>query len=759
MIYSAVDIQKDAYVEFIECIPAIVQEQLGSNLQVSVDMQPCVYDEAGKRYISKKECELRGLTYAATIVAKGPNPFIVAQVPLMLDNGTFLVKGQYRVIMLRQKRAKVPVSLRTTMVLHGGKLHKASKKFTPGHTNDRISFAAAEEKFGIPRAMLEHAITYYDTFSFDALDANHMRIMTCNDFLRALLKSCIKQNKRDTLAQWNSQYCTNAIFSSMATGNWKGTGMCGVTQLATLTNETALQSQMRTVVSTSSAIGARYVHPSTCGFYCISDTPEGQSVGLTHSLVDGVRLSKHQKTTPEACGFKPNAEGNVTVFLNGDWIGPCKCATESPLTPEGCRIDIRMHPDGHQDAWIWSDAGRMYRDSFDPTKNMLGRTASGIPFVTHNQTPRISYYCNMAKQAMSCAPPAALPVCHRLAYAQAPLVKPALDETAGVNAIIAVNAMGWNQEDALVFAQGAVDRGLFRSIEHKTYRTKVGSEPQSDMLDRDGLVSEGIQLKENEPFASTELGTSKIAPRSAPTVTVDKVIIAPAEQMATVTTVGMRTPEVGDKFVSRYGQKGVIGRIVPDEDMPFTAEGMRPDIIMNPHAFPSRMTVGQIMEMAGAKINVIRGSSVVDGTPWNETHTVHQLANALAEAGCTRSGKERMYCGVTGEMLPEPIFIAPCWYQRLTHLSREKCYARPTHGPTDSVTGQPTKGRKHAGGIRLGEMERDVLLSTGAIGVLEERNLASGGFTHYQGHQMPHASKVLMQELQGMLIQCTMDSI
>ena len=213
----------------------------------------------------------------------------------------------------------------------------------------------------------------------------------------------------------------------------------------------------------------------------------------------------------------------------------------------------------------------------------------------------------------------------------------------------------------------------------------------------------------------------------------------------------MRTPIVGDKFTSRYAQKGTIAIVVPDEDMPFTTDGVRPDMVINPHAFPSRMTVGQIMEMAGAKINVINAQNTVDGTPWNESHTMEQLQHALKQAGHATSGKERMYCGKTGHMLPEPIFIAPCWYQRLTHLASEKCYARGGAGPVDMITRQPTNGRKKKGGMRLGEMEKDVLLSHGATHVLQAR-ANSIGMDKFEGVDMPHATSLLMRELHAMMV-------
>jgi len=398
----------------------------------------------------------------------------------------------------------------------------------------------------------------------------------------------------------------------------------------------------------------------------------------------------------------------------------------------------------------------MSREKFSPEKDMLGYLAQKIPFAPHNQTPRISYYCNMAKQAMTCDRPTYDASCHRLLYAQKPLVTPSHENEAGINVILAINCAGYNQEDALIFSRGALDRGLFRSMEYKTYNSQTNGKGTDDTIDTDGIIAKGIQVSAGDTLMATAAGVSRVQHRSAPQVMIDEAIIAPAERLAKVRTVGMRKPIVGDKFTSRYGQKGVIGAIVPDENLPFTADGVRPDVIINAHAFPSRMTVGQIMEMAGAKVNVM-APKTVSGTPWNESHSLEQIANELAKNNMHWTGREKMYDGITGQMLPEPIFIAPCWYQRLTHLAREKCYVRGNTGPVDQVTRQPTKGRKKGGGIRVGEMEKDVLLSTGAVHVLQERS-NSIGMDSYQGAQIPHATKLLFQELQAMGIQCNVQT-
>ena len=303
-------------------------------------------------------------------------------------------------------------------------------------------------------------------------------------------------------------------------------------------------------------------------------------------------------------------------------------------------------------------------------------------------------------------------------------------------------AMGWNIEDALVFNQGAIDRGLFHSIQTNTYLTEQMP-----------TFMEGDIIPKNTKF----LGKTTIFDETVTQVTQN------IHGMFQIVTKFKRIPEVGDKFCSRAGQKGTIGCILPQVDMPFTQEGITPDVVINPHAFPSRMTVSQIYETAGALLNCY--GVKIDGTPFTDTPDIQEL---LQQHGFARSGKQCMYNGTTGEPLQAKIFIGMCFYQRLHHLAAEKCYAR-RGGPVDAITHQPVAGRKFGGGLRLGEMEKDCILASGANGTLEER-MQSIGYTQakicntcacikssctckntiYANAVMPHASKLLALELQAM---------
>jgi len=422
---------------------------------------------------------------------------------------------------------------------------------------------------------------------------------------------------------------------------------------------------------------------------------------------------------------------------------------------------------------------------------VLGYIAGLVPFPHHNQSPRNTYQCAMGKQAIGHI---ATNVKKRfdstilqLNYTQRPISASKTLEIikynripSGFNAMVAVMSYsGYDIEDAVILNQGSIDRGMARVEVYNTNTVvlKKHSNGQSEKLVGDGIISPGKHVTEGTVLVN------KLSPTTNTVISfkhkghpayVEKGMISKSEDetIIKIVTRETRRPEIGDKFSSRHGQKGVVGLIVPQVDMPFSEQGLTPDIIMNPHGFPSRMTVGKILELVSGKAAVLEGG-YADATAFNR-NGVEGFCEALVRNGFSYSGKDVFTSGTSGEQFEAYIFYGPVFYQRLKHMVADKMHCR-ARGPRAILTRQPTEGRSNDGGLRLGEMERDCLIGYGASALLNERLMLSSdvfeafvcsgcGVIGYSGHcamcksakpvrvKMPYACKLLFQELMSMNI-------
>jgi DNA-directed RNA polymerase subunit B len=410
------------------------------------------------------------------------------------------------------------------------------------------------------------------------------------------------------------------------------------------------------------------------------------------------------------------------------------------------------------------------------SSSILGAGASIIPYPEHNQSPRNTYESAMAKQSLGFSTPmmntSTYVRQHFMLYPQTPIVSTKAmnllgleKRPAGQNCVVAVLPFdGYNIEDAIVLSQSSVDRGLGRTFFYRIYESEAKQYPGGmrdsfqipnpdenirgykgeksyRLLEEDGIVATESTVKggdiligktspprfmedyrEFESQGPYRRDTS-VGVRPTENGVVDTIVMTQSNEggkMFKVRVRDMRIPEIGDKFASRHGQKGVLGILAKQEDLPYTADGISPDVLINPHAFPSRMTVGMMMESITGKAAALRGAKF-DGSAF-VGEKIDQVRDVMKDAGFKYSGKEIMYDGRTGKPFPVEVFIGIVYYQKLHHMVADKIHAR-ARGQVQMLTKQPTEGRARGGGLRFGEMERDCIIAYGASMILKDRLL------------------------------------
>ncbi|MBR9706010.1 DNA-directed RNA polymerase subunit B'' [Candidatus Pacearchaeota archaeon] len=400
--------------------------------------------------------------------------------------------------------------------------------------------------------------------------------------------------------------------------------------------------------------------------------------------------------------------------------------------------------------------------------DFLGVVTSLVPYANYDQSSRLNRGSKTQKQALGlyaanflCRIDTDVSILH---YPQRPIVRSVVYDTlnvhpAGQNVIVAVMTHeGYNMEDALILNKGSVDRGLGRSTYYRPYTsvelnyagglrdeitipdkdvTGYRTEENYRFLEDDGVVYPEAQLHSGEAvigktsppkFLSEVREISVKAKKEASSVirqeekaTVDTVFITQDSQGNRVVRVkgrDLRIPELGDKFATSHGQKGVVGAIVPENDMPFTSRGVRPDVIFNPHSIPGRMTVGYLIELLAGKVGCLAGK-IKDGTGFSG-QKLEDLEDGLRNLGFRYDGKETVYNGITGRMLNLKIYIGNMYYLKLKYMVSNKMHARAS-GKVTLLTRQPIEGRARGGALRLGEMEQQALVAHGASLLLKER--------------------------------------
>ena len=498
--------------------------------------------------------------------------------------------------------------------------------------------------------------------------------------------------------------------------------------------------------------------------------PETNELYITRDIID--RLSKRDLSWDDLLTHM--CHHNDDILLGGGAGGEDHRSLYASSSPNHAVIEY-IDPDEQAFSMIAMRPKHLHRNEDEPSNpyiyryshceihpsTIFGILASCIPFPEHNQAPRNTYQCAMGKQAIGIYVTNYTrrmdKTAYVLTYPHRPLVDTRLMQMielaeipSGAPLIVAIMSYtGYNQEDSVLVNKGAIDRGMFSAtIYHtekdedkkingdeevrcrpdpsKTKGMKFGNYdkinqrgimPANTFIEnRDIIMGKVIPIKDNrnDPTKIIKYEDVSRAYHTCEECYVDKSYIDSNGEgycFCKVRIRAFRKPVIGDKVSSRMGQKGTIGNIIPERDMPFTKEGIRPDIIINPHAIPSRMTIGQLKETLLGKVLVNLGL-FGDGTSFGDFE-IKDISKELLKVGFEMNGNELLHNGLTGEQIKSDIFIGPVFYQRLKHMVNDKQHSRSI-GPMVNFTHQPAEGRSRDGGLRFGEMERDAMVGHGA---------------------------------------------
>jgi DNA-directed RNA polymerase II subunit RPB2 len=632
-------------------------------------------------------------------------------------------------------------------------------------------------------------------------------------------------NKIDNTITKNIKYC-------FSTGKWGVQRNAyirqGVSQVLNRLSYIATLSHLQRIVIPIGKEGKnfkiRQIHPSSFGYICMYETPEGQSCGIVMNMTLSTRTTEgypfafiRSILLRDPGIHVDHRPGDCIVFLNGIIIGYMSDPTQVVIRYKQLRQnnviprDVSISFDSiENECRIYCDKGRLIRpflnmarysewsqsactfsealqqgfvEWLDPSEAqtivvhmypfecqkqfvpdkycdryceihpmlLLGACAGAIPFLDHNQSPRNVYESSMMKQAIGLFATNYQhrydAVFHTLDYPQRSLVSTQTarligmhEMPAGINCIVAITTHeGWNAEDSVIINRSAIERGLFcsnayhtYSFEDKTFKTESCKricippvniqKPEWNYyhLDSNGLVRKGAIVRRNDVIVGqvyhqveykdgerveNVTDCSELSEEEGIIDRVESIDTPNGNRLIKIVIRQVRIPEIGDKFANLNAQKGTCALIIPQEDMPFTAEGIVPDIMMNSHALPSRMTISMLLEMIVGKTCLFKGE-LGDATPFSESsiNIAQRLEDVLVQNGYDRHGWEIMYNGQTGKPLRSKIFIGTSYYQKLKHMVTDKIHAR-SYGNVTSLTRQPLAGRSKDGGLRLGEIE------------------------------------------------------